>query len=122
MATARKRVEVFFTAQWTGDRLARKRPLSCDPRDTETENQVITIHEDIRFQKLLGFGGAFTEAAAHTFSQLPPGPKQVVRAISAGRAGGYQHAATINSCDFPWRTRAWTTVGHELAVARTRRH
>jgi glucosylceramidase len=101
--TQREKIAVFLTAQGTKDRIASKRPLSYDPGDTEAENQLINVHEKIRFQKILGFGGAFTEAAAHTFYKLPlRARKQVLSAyFDAGKGHGYTLCRThINSCDF----------------------
>ncbi|MGA2974637.1 MAG: glycoside hydrolase family 30 protein [Spirochaetia bacterium] len=103
MSKMQRTIEVFLTAQGTKDRIAKKRSLVCNPDDTESENQLINIHEKIRFQKILGFGGAFTEAAAYTFYKLPPrARKQVLSAyFDAEKGNGYAVCRThINSCDF----------------------
>jgi glucosylceramidase len=103
MAKTTRKMEVFLTAEGTGDRITKKKPVTFDPSNTEVENQVINIHEKIRYQEILGFGGAFTEAGAHTFYKLPPAArKQVLSAYFDPRKG---HAyslcrTTINSCDF----------------------
>jgi glucosylceramidase len=58
-----------------------------------------------RFQRLLGFGGAFTEAAATTWLRLPePRREAVLRDLfdpDPGRGHGYTLCRVhINSCDF----------------------
>lgn len=103
MSGMQRKIEVYLTAQGTRDRIANKRSLVCDPDDIESENQLINIHEKIRFQRILGFGGAFTEAAAHTFYKLPlRARKQILSAYFDAKKGhGYTVCRThINSCDF----------------------
>ena len=35
------------------------------------ENELIIIYPEITYQEIIGFGGAFTEAAGYCFSKLP---------------------------------------------------
>lgn len=56
----------------------------------------------IQYQKILGFGGAFTEATAHNFFKLPKSVQKRMLSLYFGRDGigltmGRIH---INSCDF----------------------
>ena len=36
----------------------------------ENENGIINIFEDIKYQEILGFGGAFTESAAYNYALM----------------------------------------------------
>ena len=71
--------------------------------DFTTENSVINIFDDVRFQEILGFGGAFTEASAYNYSILSGEDKaKLIAAYFDPDAGlGYKLCRThINSCDF----------------------
>lgn len=67
------------------------------------ENQVINIFPERRYQKILGFGGAFTEASAYNYSKMNDEKKRkVIRAFFDREEGlGYNLCRThIHSCDF----------------------
>lgn len=71
--------------------------------DTKTENGIINIFDDVRFQEILGFGGAFTESSAYNYSLLEPDvKKKLTEAYFDSEKGlGYRFCRThINSCDF----------------------
>ncbi len=70
---------------------------------TTTENAVINIFDEIERQEILGFGGAFTEAAAYNYAQLTEEQKDAfMKAYFDKKNGiGYNFGRThINSCDF----------------------
>ncbi len=64
--------------------------------------RVINIYPDCRYQKIRGFGGAFTEAAGYNLTRLPEAAQEEVLGAYFGRDGlRYNLGRThINSCDF----------------------
>jgi hypothetical protein len=54
-------------------------PASVEVCSTTTSNPAtVTIDSEQDFQKIIGFGGAFTESAAYNFYKLPPTAQQKV--------------------------------------------
>lgn len=95
-------IKVVMTCKNTEDRLTEKETLAFLNR---LEGQEVDIELDInkRFQTILGFGGALTEAAAYTLSQMPfDKRKEVINSYFDPQDGlGYTMARIhINSCDF----------------------
>ena len=41
-------------------------------RNPDAELHLITCRPDVAYQRISGFGGAFTEAAANVFALMPP--------------------------------------------------
>lgn len=67
------------------------------------ELKTLNIHTDLRFQEIYGFGGAFTDAAAITFSKMSENSKNefIKLAFDKKEGLGYNFCrCTINSCDF----------------------
>ena len=71
-------------------------------QDFETENQLINIFPEFQYQKILGFGAAFTETSAYNFSLLSPDVQQKLAEAYFGKSGiGLNFCRThINACDF----------------------
>jgi len=71
---------------------------------------VVTLHPDQRFQTILGFGAALTEAVSHVLGALRPQDRDQVLADHFGPEGhGYTLARShLNSCDFSLGS--WATV------------
>lgn len=72
-------------------------------QDTERESGLINIYPSIEYQEIKGFGGAFTEASAHTLDQLSPENREkILRLYFDPNEGiGYNVGRVhINSCDF----------------------
>ena len=66
-------------------------------------NNIIDINGDIEYQELIGFGGAFTEAAAVTFYKMSKEKQAEIMTayFSATDGNGYSFCRThMNSCDF----------------------
>lgn len=86
-----------------GLRLAAQPPLPTAAQGTADAGATVWVDSTRRFQTLLGFGGAFTEAAAVTWAGLPAAAQaQFLRDCFDPVAG---HAYTLcrvhmNSCDF----------------------
>lgn len=69
----------------------------------KTEKAVVNLFEDVCYQEVVGFGGAFTESSAYNYSLLSEEDK--VRFLKAyfdpDEGIGYNFGRThINSCDF----------------------
>ncbi|ASF40702.1 glucosylceramidase [Halobacillus halophilus] len=70
---------------------------------TTARNSYITIHAEEEFQEWMGFGGAFSEAASYTLSQISPQNRsKVIQSYFDKKEGlAYNLGRThINSCDF----------------------
>ncbi len=71
--------------------------------DSITEPAIINVFDEIEYQTVLGFGGAFTESAAYNYAQLTDEQKQdfLKKTFSREDGIGYNFGRThINSCDF----------------------
>lgn len=71
--------------------------------NVEEEGNIVNLCEEIKYQRILGFGGAFTEAAAYNYSLLDEvGKKEFIEKYFDREKGiGYNLGRThINSCDF----------------------
>jgi glucosylceramidase len=107
-----KKVRVVQTAKGTEDRLAPKGDLTLLPGSVEAPRSV-SVDASQSFQTIEGFGGAFTEAAAVTFSKLPAEKQaEVLRTYFDPTHGhGYSFGRThINSCDFSLGSYAYDEV------------
>lgn len=94
--------KVFITSKNNGDRLTPYELKDITLGGIETSNE-ITINTSERYQKILGFGGALTEASAYTLSKLDKDVrKDILNKYYDENSGlGYTFARVhINSCDF----------------------
>ncbi|MES2309784.1 MAG: glycoside hydrolase family 30 beta sandwich domain-containing protein [Verrucomicrobiota bacterium] len=88
-----------------------------------TENPkipVIHLDEKVRYQKIEGFGGAFTEAAAVTLQKLPKAKQEeILQAYFHPKKGhGYTLCRThINSCDFALGNYAYCEKEGDLTLS-----
>ena len=95
-------LRVFLTARDTGARLTEQPALPVASADDASLPR-LAVNTERRFQTHLGFGGAFTEAAATVWQSLPESARtQLLRdyfdpAIGHGYTLGRVH---MNSCDF----------------------
>lgn len=81
----------------------------------------ICLYENLRFQEIVGFGGAFTEATATVFSRLPPVEQQrFIDACFDQETGlGYSFCrTTIHSCDFAIGNYAYDDVDDDFTLSR----
>ena len=70
---------------------------------TGVERNVINVYDDVKYQPIMGFGGAFTESAAYNYAQLTDAQKKefLEKYFSREKGIGYNFGRThINSCDF----------------------
>ncbi|HVX25276.1 MAG TPA: glycoside hydrolase family 30 protein [Parafilimonas sp.] len=103
-STNNKKVLVYTTADKTDDRISLTDSLHFTHMGQPVETQVcVFVDPSQRFQKLIGIGGALTDASAETFYKLPKDKQQeLLKAYYDTVNGiGYNFARTnINSCDF----------------------
>jgi glucosylceramidase len=82
--------------------------------DDITENKVVNLYPDVRFQTFLGFGSAFTETSALNYARLSPDRQtEAIRALfDKDRGLGYRFCRMhIGSCDFSTREYAYVEPG-----------
>jgi len=96
------KVRAFQTSKETDERLTEKNTEQFT-QEPQTSKTIISIDPDKKFQQVIGFGGAFTEAAAYTLQKLSPENRQ--KALNAyfhpEKGIHYTFCRThINSCDF----------------------
>jgi len=97
-------LEVYTTAKDTNKRLTLTQKSTMKAAVQPTEGEVsIFVNPNKRFQKVLGIGGAITDASAEVFAKLPANKqKEMLKAYYDREAGiGYSLArTTIHSSDF----------------------
>lgn len=77
--------------------------LNQGDQPAEKERAIINIYDEIEYQEILGFGGAFTESSAYNYSLLSDVQKKefMERYFSREKGIGYNFGRThIHSCDF----------------------
>lgn len=77
--------------------------LSIGNASSDSEVAVVNVFDEIEYQKILGFGGAFTESSAYNYSLLADENKKRFMEMYFNRQKGigYNFGRThINSCDF----------------------
>lgn len=103
-AATTKTLSVYTTAKDTTKRITLTDTLSLKPAKQSPETDIaVFVNPDIRHQKLLGIGGAITDASAETFSTLSSAKKkEFLKAYYDKEVGiGYTLArTTIHSTDF----------------------
>lgn len=103
-------VRLIQTARDTGDRLTEKSlaglgyELDAQAGEIgEAAATTLTLRPELKYQEIIGFGGAFTESAAYTFYRMEPEKrKDILRKYFDPDEGiGYSIGRVhINSCDF----------------------
>lgn len=70
---------------------------------SDNEGSIINIFDEIEYQKIIGFGGAFTESDAYNYARLSDAQKKdfLEKYFSREKGIGYNFGRMhINSCDF----------------------
>ncbi|WP_226679281.1 glycoside hydrolase family 30 protein [Mesobacillus jeotgali] len=96
------KIKVIQTAKNTGERFADKGYASNADRNDE-QKIVMNLDPETKYQSFMGFGGAFTEAAAYTLAQIPEEERlKIIESYFNQETGlGYSLGRThIHSCDF----------------------
>jgi len=93
-------INVVQTTQANSDRLTPKAQINW--QNGATGDQSVTVNPSQTYQSILGFGGAITEAASTTFSQLSSSlQNQIIEAYYGATGNKYTVGRVpINSCDF----------------------
>lgn len=95
------KVKIIQTARDTEDRLTEKE-LTISNNSFEKDT-TLTVDKNKVFQKIIGFGGAFTEAASYTLSRMEKNLREEVvnKYFDPVEGLGYSIGRVhINSCDF----------------------
>lgn len=106
------KVKIYETAA-NGNKLT----LVSQVKINDAESQII-IKPEIEFQKIYGFGGAFTEATAHLVNQLSADKrKKIIDAYFSAKGANYTLTRThINSCDFSLSNYAYDSVANDIEL------
>jgi len=96
-----KKAKVFLSAANLNEMLVAQDDIVFK-LDFETENQLINIYPEFKYQKIIGFGAAFTESSAVNFSLLSPEKQKKIIELYFGKDGiGFNFCRThINSSDY----------------------
>ncbi|MCV2360763.1 glucosylceramidase [Paucibacter sp. TC2R-5] len=104
-------------------RLAEQAPLllqgPAGANSAHSDLPSVMVHSGRRFQTLLGFGGAFTEAAAVTWSALPEPERAALlrQYFDADSGHGYTLCRLhMNSCDFALGNYAHAAVAGDVLL------
>ena len=76
----------------------------------------ITINKDVKFQKITGFGGAFTESSAYNLNKLSKEKRdEVLKAYFSKEGANYSLTRThMNSCDFSLNNYSYSPVEDDI--------
>ena len=96
-----KTISVYITSKDTGQKVEEV-DISHLLTTKSIESPTIKLYKNETRQEILGFGGAFTEAAASVYNKLDTEKKgEIITAYFGEQGNDYSMARThINSCDF----------------------
>lgn len=99
-----KEARVYVTAEETNQLLHDAGFRAFEPLEQPDENYpTVFVDDDVTFQTIEGFGGAFTDAAAITFGKLPADARArfLEACFDPVKGNGYNLCrTTIHSCDY----------------------
>lgn len=104
--------KVIQTAKDTGDKLSKKKDINLLSK-LNSSLPVVALDRTKTYQEIIGFGGAFTEAASTTLDKMSSDKrKEIMKAYFDPKNGhGYTLCRThINSCDFSLGNYAYCEV------------
>jgi glucosylceramidase len=103
-------VEVYETSA-SGNNLTKVMPFEV--KDSTT---VITINEEVTFQTITGFGGAFTESSAYLLNRLSKKNRDtIINAYFSREGANYSLTRThMNSCDFSLSQYSYSPVEDDV--------
>jgi glucosylceramidase len=101
-----RKIRVIETHMESDAKLRELEPI-CFTKDKEGpdghESKILNIYDEVQYQEILGFGGAFTEAATMNMSRISPEMRKKVIELYFDKEKGIGYnfcRSTINSCDF----------------------
>ena len=109
------KVFAYVSQNGSADMLKPSPAVDFTAEDTQ-EMRVINLFPDLRYQEILGFGGAFTEASAYNFSKLSDENKRkvITACFDPEEGSGYTFCRThIHSCDFALSRYTYVDEGDE---------
>ena len=114
-------IRVFVTEKNSKHRLTELKELYFKDSSSDYSSKISTIiiDDNKTFQKIEGFGAAFTEAAAVTFYELSPEKRtEILNAYFSKNIGNHYTLCRthINSCDFSLRNYAYTEVEGDVEL------
>ena len=111
-------IRVFSTARDTDHRLTELEPVKLLAATDSTEPSLF-VDTAVKYQQIIGFGGAFTEAAAVTLDKMPLAlRKEIMEAYFSPETGNAYTVCRshINSCDFSKGNYAYTEVDGDVEL------
>ena len=96
-----------ITTQYLEGKKARTEEIVVSDASRRTqEKDLINLYPEITYQRIEGFGGAFTDAAGYVFSQMPKDLQdRFIHDYFSGDGLGYTCGRTsVDSCDFALET------------------
>lgn len=109
-------IKVIQTCKDTDDRLTVKESAQFSSEADQEESPFINVYDDLEYQEIMGFGGAFTEAGSVTLDKLSKEKRdQIINAYFNPVTGiGYSVCRThLNSCDFGLGNYAYDEVSDD---------
>lgn len=87
----------------------------CEAGKMQDCMHVVNLYPDVTYQTIRGFGGAFTESAAHNYAAMGDARKKEMIRAYFGRDGLRYHLGRIhmNSCDFALGNYTYVKEGDE---------
>lgn len=99
-----------------------EKPMTFRTGKETHEEAVINLYDDVQYQEILGFGGAFTESAAYNYHLMgEKNRKKFIEAYFDPKKGiGYSFGRThIGSCDFSLDTYQYVSDGDKSLASFT---
>lgn len=91
-----RRVKVYLTDIRNGRRFSEETPLvfkADKPGNDGNEGHVLNVYDQVKYQEILGFGGAFTQAAAVNYKKLDEAQREEVLTAYFDRERGLATAS-----------------------------
>lgn len=87
----------------------------CEAQEMKDCMHVVNLYPDVTYQKIRGFGGAFTESAAHNYAGMSDARKKEMIQAYFGPDGLRYHLGRVhmNSCDFALGNYTYVEEGDE---------
>ena len=93
--------------------------LHASPCPEMPEMQLVKVYDDLKFQQVIGFGAALTEASGYVFAQMSVDDQRRFVKMCFGREGNRYSLArlSVQSCDFSLGPRAYVDDSPDESLA-----